>query len=264
MSAGAESGARRRSSAEIAVSAFRPDGQGWQRRSPVAFRGGRKHSTPPLPALKGESGGRSCLDLLDSCLCCGWGRRCRRQLLQIAPSAQASLRAAMPGGASIKHRSSDPYRILGLEPGCSEVDAKRAYLQLAKQFHPDVCQAPDAADRFRDVTDAYEAVSLRLKSTSVGRPGAGGHGGYDAERMAARVREFRQRAAGELGCSCVDVLAPNLPTTHRGTFDVILGDHPALHVPVALVERRNAGGPSRPRSPRKCHRRLDRNSETHW
>lgn len=101
----------------------------------------------------------------------------------------------MPGGGtSIKHRSTDPYRVLGLEPGCSEVEAKRAYLQLAKQFHPDVCQAPDAADRFRNVTDAYDAVSLRLKSSSVGRPGGGGHGGYDAERMAARVREFRQRA----------------------------------------------------------------------
>ena len=32
----------------------------------------------------------------------------------------------------------DPYRILGLKPGASEEEVKRAYRQLAKKYHPDM------------------------------------------------------------------------------------------------------------------------------
>jgi len=32
----------------------------------------------------------------------------------------------------------DPYRILGLQPGASEDEVKRAYRQLAKKYHPDM------------------------------------------------------------------------------------------------------------------------------
>ena len=31
----------------------------------------------------------------------------------------------------------DPYRVLGLKPGASEEEVKRAYRQQAKKYHPD-------------------------------------------------------------------------------------------------------------------------------
>lgn len=97
----------------------------------------------------------------------------------------------------VRHTVSDPYRVLGLRPGCSEAEAKAAYIRLAKQWHPDVSTASDAPEKFRRVADAYDSVLTRIKATSAGRAGAGGHAGYDSERMAARVREFQARAEGE-------------------------------------------------------------------
>lgn len=45
---------------------------------------------------------------------------------------------------------------LGLPPGASESDIKKAYRRLARRFHPDVSSEPDAEERFLEVTEAYE------------------------------------------------------------------------------------------------------------
>ena len=36
---------------------------------------------------------------------------------------------------------------------------KTAYRKLAKQYHPDVNQASDAAERFREITEAYDTLT---------------------------------------------------------------------------------------------------------
>ena len=54
----------------------------------------------------------------------------------------------------------DPYDVLGIEPGATLDEVKRAYRALAKELHPDA--NPDdsvAANRFREVTDAYDLLS---------------------------------------------------------------------------------------------------------
>ena len=54
----------------------------------------------------------------------------------------------------------DPYDVLGIEPGATLDEVKRAYRALAKEFHPDA--NPDdtvAANRFREVTEAYDLLS---------------------------------------------------------------------------------------------------------
>jgi curved DNA-binding protein CbpA len=54
--------------------------------------------------------------------------------------------------------SGDPYRTLGLVPGASLDDVKRAYRRLAKQYHPDAA-GPDAVARFLAIQGAYEALA---------------------------------------------------------------------------------------------------------
>jgi molecular chaperone DnaJ len=53
----------------------------------------------------------------------------------------------------------DYYEILGIPRTASEVDVKKAFRQLARELHPDVSNAPDAEERFREVAEAYEVLS---------------------------------------------------------------------------------------------------------
>jgi molecular chaperone DnaJ len=53
----------------------------------------------------------------------------------------------------------DYYEILGIDRGASEAEVKRAFRRLARELHPDVSDAPDAADRFRELAEAYEVLS---------------------------------------------------------------------------------------------------------
>ncbi len=53
----------------------------------------------------------------------------------------------------------DYYELLGISRGASETDIKRAFRQLARELHPDVSEAPDAQERFREVAEAYQVLS---------------------------------------------------------------------------------------------------------
>src|SRR5436190_4028720 len=53
----------------------------------------------------------------------------------------------------------DYYDILGVPKTASEADIKRAFRRLARELHPDVSEAPDAEERFREAAEAYEVLS---------------------------------------------------------------------------------------------------------
>lgn len=54
----------------------------------------------------------------------------------------------------------DPYTTLGVSRSASEKDIKSAYRKLAKELHPDRNKDnPQAAERFSDVTNAYDLLS---------------------------------------------------------------------------------------------------------
>lgn len=49
----------------------------------------------------------------------------------------------------------DPYKVLGLQPGASKEEAKKAYRKLAMKHHPD--RGGDES-KFKEVTEAYERI----------------------------------------------------------------------------------------------------------
>ena len=55
--------------------------------------------------------------------------------------------------------ATDYYGVLGLAPGSSDTEIKRAYRRLARELHPDVNPDPATQDRFKEVSTAYAVLS---------------------------------------------------------------------------------------------------------
>jgi molecular chaperone DnaJ len=75
----------------------------------------------------------------------------------------------------------DYYQILGVTEKAEADEIKKAYRKLAKQYHPDANQGdPSAADRFKEVGEAYAVLSdaeKRKKYDQMRKLGAFGFGG---------------------------------------------------------------------------------------
>ena len=53
----------------------------------------------------------------------------------------------------------DYYEMLGVRRDADDGEIKKAFRTLARQVHPDVSDAPDAEERFKEVVEAYEVLS---------------------------------------------------------------------------------------------------------
>lgn len=64
----------------------------------------------------------------------------------------------------------DPYEVLGIERGASKEEIKKAYRNLAKQYHPDKYVdnplADLASEKFREVQEAYDTLMNNQQGNS--------------------------------------------------------------------------------------------------
>lgn len=75
----------------------------------------------------------------------------------------------------------DYYEILGVDRAADAPEIKRAFRRLARELHPDVSDAPDSEQRFREVVEAYEVLSKQETRDLYDRYGHAGlrRGGFE-------------------------------------------------------------------------------------
>lgn len=66
----------------------------------------------------------------------------------------------------------DYYEILGVSKNASKEDIKKAYKKLAKQYHPDINKEAGAADRFKEINEAYSVLGNDDKRSNYDRFGS--------------------------------------------------------------------------------------------
>ena len=92
----------------------------------------------------------------------------------------------------------DYYEVLGVSRDASESELKKAFRDLARKYHPDVNNAPDAEEKFKEINEAYGVLS-------------------DADKRAAYDRFGHQGVRGPNG-------GPGFETVDFSDFADIFGD----------------------------------------
>ena len=92
----------------------------------------------------------------------------------------------------------DPYKVLGVSPDASDEEIKRAYRQLAKQYHPDRNPGDaEAAKKMQQINAAYEQIKNPEKAQTGNPYGSYNYdpfGGYQQHSQQSQGDHYQQAA----------------------------------------------------------------------
>lgn len=99
----------------------------------------------------------------------------------------------------------DYYEVLGVSRDAAESAIKKAYRQLALQYHPDRNKEPGAEEKFKEASEAYEVLSdpgrrqIYDAYGHSGLEGTGYHGFTDASDIFSSMSDIFEEFFGEFG-----------------------------------------------------------------
>ena len=93
---------------------------------------------------------------------------------------------------SFYSKSKNLYSILGIQRNAEVLEIKKAYLRLAREFHPDRNPNPEAKEKFTEVSEAYQTLSDDMKRAA-----------YDSSFFGTEDRK-QQKTSGYRGARNVE------------------------------------------------------------
>lgn len=120
-----------------------------------------------------------------------------------------SLRLAGAPPRRLFSTRSSYYDILGVPKGATQAEIKKAYVKLAREYHPDKNPAPEAKSKFSSINEAYTTLADEKKRQVYDRTGMGGdeqkqyqNSGFDPSGQGFDFNDFfKGQAQGGQGAS---------------------------------------------------------------
>jgi len=96
-------------------------------------------------------------------------------------------------------RKRDYYEVLGVSRDATEKEIRSAYRKLAREYHPDVSDAPDAQSRFQEIGEAYAVLCDAERRAGYDRFGHAGPEGVGFDVGMVDIFDLFQSVVGGFG-----------------------------------------------------------------
>ena len=98
----------------------------------------------------------------------------------------------------MKTAKRDYYEVLGVPRDADDEEISKAFRALARELHPDVADAPDAEEQFRELAEAYSVLSKPQRRLLYDRFGWRGRGHDLAEDLLAAAAAATHEGGNDL------------------------------------------------------------------